>query len=88
MGAGQSPADACETQEAPQGTTVKLLLRNLDCNVDDGRLHEEFHPFGTVINVQIIVENGRPKDTGFDTFASADEARNAIIKMKAAGHCT
>ncbi|KAK2840855.1 hypothetical protein Q7C36_012434 [Tachysurus vachellii] len=61
--------------------TVKLLLRNLDWNVDDRRLHKEFHPFGTVINAEINMENGHPKGTGFVTFKSADEARNAIIKM-------
>ncbi|XP_027023193.2 polyadenylate-binding protein 1-like isoform X2 [Tachysurus fulvidraco] len=61
--------------------TVKLLLRNVDSNVDDRRLQEEFHPFGTVINAKINMENGRPKGTGFVTFTSADEARNAIIKM-------
>ncbi|GAA6108338.1 polyadenylate-binding protein 1-like isoform X1 [Tachysurus ichikawai] len=32
-------------------------------------------------NTKINMENGRPKGTGFVTFASADEARNAIIKM-------
>ncbi|KAK3519576.1 hypothetical protein QTP86_017588, partial [Hemibagrus guttatus] len=61
--------------------TVKLLLRNLDCNVDDRRLHEEFRPFGTVISAEINMENGHPKGTGFVIFASPDEARNAVMKM-------
>ncbi|XP_058255230.1 polyadenylate-binding protein 1-A-like [Hemibagrus wyckioides] len=61
--------------------TVKLLLRNLDCNVDDRQLHEEFHPFGTVISAEVNMENGHPKGTGFVIFASPDEARNAIMKM-------
>ncbi|XP_058245398.1 uncharacterized protein LOC131352888 [Hemibagrus wyckioides] len=61
--------------------TVKLLLRNLDCNVDDGQLQEEFRPFGTVISAEVNMENGHPKGTGFVIFASPDEARNAIMKM-------
>ncbi|XP_046727689.1 polyadenylate-binding protein 4-like isoform X3 [Silurus meridionalis] len=55
--------------------SVTLLLRNLDCTVDDRNLYEVFLRFGTVLNAQVNMENGRSKGIGYVTFSSPDEAR-------------
>ncbi|XP_046727961.1 polyadenylate-binding protein 1-like isoform X1 [Silurus meridionalis] len=61
--------------------SVTLLLRNLDCTVDDRNLYEAFLRFGTVLNAQVNIENGQTKGIGYVTFSSPDEARAAIVEM-------
>ncbi|XP_046727710.1 polyadenylate-binding protein 3-like isoform X2 [Silurus meridionalis] len=61
--------------------SVTLLLKNLDCTVDDRNLYEAFLIFGTVLNAQVKMENGRSKGIGYVTFSSPDEARAAIVEM-------
>ncbi|KAK3506093.1 hypothetical protein QTP70_018234, partial [Hemibagrus guttatus] len=76
--------------------TVKLLLRNLDCNVDEddymrNSILLELSSVQRSISLttftspyslfHINMENGHPKGTGFVIFASPDAARNAVMKM-------
>ncbi|XP_046727711.1 polyadenylate-binding protein 1A-like [Silurus meridionalis] len=61
--------------------SVTLLSRNLDCTVNDRNLYEAFLRFGTVLNAQVKMENGRSKGIGHVTFSSPDEARAAIVEM-------
>ena len=68
-----------ERQTRYQG--VNLFVKNLDDNIDDERLREEFSSFGTITSAKIMVEDGRSKGFGFVCFSAAEEATKAVTEM-------
>nr|XP_034300920.1 polyadenylate-binding protein 1 isoform X2 [Crassostrea gigas] len=60
---------------------VNVYVKNLDDNIDDERLREEFAQFGTITSAKVMTEDGLSKKFGFVCFSSPEEASKAIEKM-------
>ncbi|XP_006870870.1 PREDICTED: polyadenylate-binding protein 4-like [Chrysochloris asiatica] len=60
---------------------VKLYIKNLDDNVDDEKLRNEFSSFGSISRVKVMQEEGRSKGFGLICFSSHEEATKAMTEM-------
>ncbi|EMD38267.1 hypothetical protein CERSUDRAFT_113433 [Gelatoporia subvermispora B] len=61
---------------------VNLYIKNLEDEVDDERLRQEFEPFGTITSAKVMRdEKGSSKGFGFVCFSSPDEATKAVAEM-------
>jgi polyadenylate-binding protein len=61
---------------------VNLYIKNLDDDVDDDRLRNEFEPFGTITSARVMRnENGSSKGFGFVCFSAPEEATKAVAEM-------
>ncbi|CCJ28224.1 unnamed protein product, partial [Pneumocystis jirovecii] len=61
---------------------INLFVKNLDDDIDDERLRQEFSIYGTITSAKIMVDdNGKSKGFGFVCFSSPDEATKAITEM-------
>jgi RNA recognition motif-containing protein len=62
---------------------TKLFVGGLSWGTDDNGLRTAFEEFGEVIDAKVVTdrETGRSRGFGFVTFASADQAREAIEQM-------
>ncbi|XP_046732337.1 RNA-binding protein 42-like isoform X2 [Silurus meridionalis] len=60
---------------------VELYVWNLDYSVDNKRLYNEFHSFGTIIHAKVMMEDGRSRGFGYVIFSSQAEALTAIKEM-------
>ncbi|KAI0807560.1 hypothetical protein C8Q74DRAFT_1228058 [Fomes fomentarius] len=61
---------------------VNLYIKNLEDEVDDDRLRQEFEPFGTITSAKVMRdEKGTSKGFGFVCFSSPDEATKAVAEM-------
>jgi polyadenylate-binding protein len=63
-----------------QGANV--YVKNLDDNVDDEKLQQEFGRFGPIVSAKVMSdERGNSKGFGFVSFANAEDASRAIGEM-------
>ncbi|KAI0362132.1 polyadenylate binding protein [Trametes cingulata] len=61
---------------------VNLYIKNLEDDIDDDRLRQEFEPFGTITSAKVMRdEKGTSKGFGFVCFSSPDEATKAVAEM-------
>ncbi len=61
---------------------VNLYIKNLEDEVDDDRLRQEFEPFGAITSAKVMRdEKGTSKGFGFVCFSSPDEATKAVAEM-------
>ena len=62
---------------------TKLFVGGLSWGTDDNGLRAAFEDFGEVVDAKVVTdrETGRSRGFGFVTFASADQAREAIEGM-------
>ncbi|CAC5384300.1 PABPC [Mytilus coruscus] len=61
---------------------LKVFVNNLDHNIDDERLRDEFSPFGTITHAKVMKEAGRSKGYGFVCFGTPDAASKAVDQME------
>jgi polyadenylate-binding protein len=69
-----------ERQNKYQG--VNLYVKNLDDNIDNERLRQEFSVFGTITSHKIVTDDkGNSKGFGFVCFSSPEEATKAVTEF-------
>jgi polyadenylate-binding protein len=61
---------------------VNLYVKNLDDNVDDGMLRQNFESYGKITSAKVMCdENNRSKGFGFVCFEKPDDATKAVVDM-------
>jgi polyadenylate-binding protein len=61
---------------------VNLFVKNLDDEIDDDRLREEFSAHGTITSAKVMLdEAGKSKGFGFVCFSAPEEATKAVTEM-------
>lgn len=60
---------------------INLYVKNLDDQIDDEQLRNEFAKYGTITSARVMREDGRSKGFGFVCFSSPDEATKAVTEM-------
>ncbi|XP_076084444.1 polyadenylate-binding protein 1-like [Mytilus galloprovincialis] len=69
------------TELKNQSKDLNVYVNNLDDNIDDERLREEFSQFGTITSAKVMTEFGRSKGYGFVCFSSPEDASKAVTEM-------
>lgn len=76
----QFDAKRKERQQRFQG--VNLYIKNLEEEIDDAQLRDEFNKFGTITSAKVMRdEKGATKGFGFVCFSSPEEATKAVTEM-------
>ncbi|KAH7728099.1 polyadenylate-binding protein 4 [Aphelenchoides avenae] len=61
---------------------VNLYVKNLDDNVDDEMLRQNFESYGKITSAKVMCDdNGRSKGFGFVCFEKPDDATKAVVDM-------
>lgn len=68
---------------------VNLYVKNLDDNVDDETLKQNFEQYGKITSAKVMCdENNRSKGFGFVCFEKPEEATKAVTEMNAKMMCS
>ncbi|KAK9449505.1 uncharacterized protein V1518DRAFT_416180 [Limtongia smithiae] len=74
--------EAARIEKMSKYQGVNLYVKNLDDEVDDDKLLEEFSEHGTITSAKVMRdEAGKSKGFGFVCFSSPDEATKAVTEM-------
>ncbi|KAL7276599.1 Protein phosphatase PP2A regulatory subunit B [Rhizina undulata] len=89
--------EAARVEKASKYQGVNLYIKNLDDEIDDERLRQEFAPFGTITSAKVMRDEvpkekddkegdekkrtGKSKGFGFVCFSSPEEASKAVTEM-------
>ncbi|KAM9501366.1 polyadenylate-binding protein 1A-like [Clarias gariepinus] len=60
---------------------LNLYVKNLEPNVDDECLRQEFSRFGHITNTKVMMRHGCSRKFGFVHFSSSKDGMNAIKEM-------
>lgn len=70
-------------QRRPENQGVNLYVKNLDDDIDDEKLKNEFTKFGQITSTKVIKDDkGNSKGYGFVCFRTLEEANKAVTEMK------
>jgi len=71
------------SKKKPEAQGVNLFIKNLDEEIDDDKLKNEFSRFGNIVSVKVIRdEKGQSKGFGFVCFRTYGEANRALLEMR------
>lgn len=74
--------EAAKMEKLSKYQGVNLYIKNLDDDMDDEKLRQEFEPYGTITSCKIMRdEKGTSKGFGFVCYSSPDEATKAVAEM-------
>ena len=74
--------EAARVEKAQKYQGINLYIKNLDDEIDDDKLRQEFSPFGTITSAKVMKDDsGKSKGFGFVCFSSPDEATKAVTEM-------
>ncbi|GMI40954.1 hypothetical protein TeGR_g1139, partial [Tetraparma gracilis] len=79
----KSKFDAIKVERINKFQGVNLYVKNLDDNVTDDQLREEFSPMGTITSARVMKEgkDGSSRGFGFVCYSSPEEATKAVNEM-------
>ncbi|KAK9461809.1 uncharacterized protein V1516DRAFT_711260 [Lipomyces oligophaga] len=74
--------EAARLEKMSKYQGVNLFVKNLEDDVDDDRLREEFSAHGTITSAKVMRdEQGKSKGFGFVCYSSPDDATKAVTEM-------
>ncbi|KNC79589.1 polyadenylate-binding protein 1 [Sphaeroforma arctica JP610] len=75
--------DNLKLERANKYQGVNLYIKNLDDDIDEDRLRQEFAPFGTITSHRISrdAQKNQSRGFGFVCFSSPEEATKAVTEM-------
>eukprot|EP00591_Stephanopyxis_turris_P010257 CAMPEP_0195517322 /NCGR_PEP_ID=MMETSP0794_2-20130614/10350_1 /TAXON_ID=515487 /ORGANISM="Stephanopyxis turris, Strain CCMP 815" /LENGTH=794 /DNA_ID=CAMNT_0040646105 /DNA_START=128 /DNA_END=2512 /DNA_ORIENTATION=+ len=75
--------DALKIDRISKFQGVNLYVKNLDDNVTDDQLRDEFAVFGTITSARVMkdMKDGRSRGFGFVCYSSPEEATRAVNEM-------
>eukprot|EP01134_Creolimax_fragrantissima_P003371 CFRG3371T1 len=75
--------DNLKLERASKYQGVNLYIKNLDDDIDEDRLRQEFAPFGTITSHRISRDTAKNASRGFGfvCFSSPEEATKAVTEM-------
>ncbi|KAK7206071.1 hypothetical protein BZA70DRAFT_123199 [Myxozyma melibiosi] len=74
--------EAARLEKMSKYQGVNLYIKNLDDDVDDDKLREEFSEHGTITSAKVMRDEfDKSKGFGFVCFSSPDEATKAVTEM-------
>ncbi|KAK9471922.1 uncharacterized protein V1510DRAFT_366936 [Dipodascopsis tothii] len=74
--------EAARLEKMSKYQGVNLYIKNLDDEIDDEKLREEFAEYGTITSAKVMRdEAAKSKGFGFVCFSSPDEATKAVTEM-------
>lgn len=78
----RSRFEAARLERQQKYMGVNLYVKNLDDQIDDNKLREEFTRFGTITSAKVMKDDkGISRGFGFVCFSSPDEATKAVTEM-------
>jgi polyadenylate-binding protein len=78
----QRKFEAIKQERLSKYQGVNLFVKNLDDNVNDDGLRNEFAAYGTITSAKVQTDDkGNSKGFGFVCFSSPDEATKAVTEM-------
>ncbi|KAI8641494.1 hypothetical protein BD408DRAFT_418123 [Parasitella parasitica] len=75
--------EEAKLEKSKKYQSVNLYVKNLDDDIDDDRIRQEFSVYGNITSAKIMCDEktGASRGFGFVCFSSPDEATQAVVEM-------